>query len=130
MKKQSKTAKIRTLLEKGMTIKQIAARLKVSPSSVYQVRWRDAREEPVEAEPEEAAPAVVVDMVNHPPHYMVGGIETIDFMQAKLSREEFAGYLKGNVIKYLTRASHKGGAEDIAKAAWYAAKLKEVVDGW
>ena len=26
-----------------------------------------------------------VDVVNQPPHYKVGGIETIDYLQAKLS---------------------------------------------
>ena len=32
-----------------------------------------------------------LDMVNSPPHYQTGGIETIDYIQAKLSPEEFAG---------------------------------------
>jgi len=58
----------------------------------------------------------MADNVNHPAHYTVGGIETIDFIKAKLTPEEFIGYLKGNVIKYLSRAPHKGGTEDIEKA--------------
>ena len=60
------------------------------------------------------------DNVNHPAHYKVGGIETIDFIQAKLSPEEFRGYLKGNMLKYLSRASNKGNyEEDMLKARWY-----------
>ncbi len=56
-----------------------------------------------------------VDMVNHPPHYTVGGIETIDFIEAK----QFS-YNLGNVVKYLTRADHKGNhLEDLMKARWY-----------
>ena len=68
----------------------------------------------------------VVDMVNQPPHYKIGGIETIDFIKAKLTPDEFRGYLKGNVFKYLTRAGHKADAsEDIDKMVWYASRLKE-----
>ena len=64
------------------------------------------------------------DPVNHPDHYKVGGIETIDFIQAKLTPEEFKGYLLGNVLKYASRAGHKDNAvQDAGKMAWYANKL-------
>ena len=39
-----------------------------------------------------------LDMVNSPPHYQTGGIETIDYIQAELSPEEFAGYCRGNAL--------------------------------
>jgi hypothetical protein len=55
------------------------------------------------------------DMVNHPPHYKMGGIETIDFIEAK----QF-GYNLGNVVKYISRADLKGSHyEDLLKARWY-----------
>jgi len=55
------------------------------------------------------------DPVNHPEHYKVGGIETIDFIEAKK-----LNYNIGNVVKYLTRADHKGNKlEDLRKAQWY-----------
>jgi hypothetical protein len=55
------------------------------------------------------------DMVNQPPHYKMGGIETIDFIEAK----QF-GYNLGNVVKYISRADHKGSHyEDLLKARWY-----------
>ena len=55
------------------------------------------------------------DPVNNPAHYTVGGIETIDFIEAKK-----LGYNLGNVVKYLTRADHKGNKmEDLRKAQWY-----------
>ena len=58
------------------------------------------------------------DAVNHPPHYKVGGIETIDFIEAKS-----LNYNLGNVVKYITRADHKGNKlEDLAKAQWYLAR--------
>lgn len=59
------------------------------------------------------------DPVNHPVHYATGGIETIDIIRAKLTTDEFVGFCKGNVLKYVTRASLKGGAEDLRKAAKY-----------
>lgn len=73
-------------------------------------------------------PKVEVDMVNSPPHYKVGGIEVIDFIQAKLTTEEFRGYLQGNVLKYSSRVGYKGDAsEDLAKLVWYANKLQETL---
>ena len=55
------------------------------------------------------------DTVNHPAHYTAGGIETIDFIEAK-----GLGYHLGNVVKYITRADHKGDRlENLKKAQWY-----------
>jgi hypothetical protein len=69
------------------------------------------------------------DMVNNPPHYTHGGVETIDYIQAKLTPEEFAGYCKGNALKYISRAGHKNNendeaaTEDAQKAIWYLKRL-------
>ena len=58
---------------------------------------------------------IAPDPVNHPKHYTAGGIETIDFIEAKR-----LGYNLGNVVKYITRAGHKGNQlEDLRKAQWY-----------
>jgi hypothetical protein len=55
------------------------------------------------------------DAVNHPPHYKTGGIEVIDFIEAK-----GFNYRLGNVVKYVSRASHKGNyIQDLEKAKWY-----------
>ncbi len=65
-----------------------------------------------------------VDMVNHPPHYTKGGIECIDAIQSALTPEEYKGYLKAAVIKYLWRLDHKGSArENAEKAIWYLQRL-------
>lgn len=69
-----------------------------------------------------------MDNVNHPSHYTQGGIETIDYLQAKLPIEEFIGYLKGNILKYISRANLKNGTEDYKKAQWYINKLIEVMN--
>lgn len=55
------------------------------------------------------------DQVNHPEHYRVGGIETIDFIEGKN-----LGYNLGNAVKYISRADHKGNRlQDLHKAQWY-----------
>lgn len=67
------------------------------------------------------------DNIN-PEHYKVGGIEAIDIMKAKLSPTQFAGFCKGNVIKYVLRADHKGKVEDLKKARFYLEKLINEVE--
>ena len=64
--------------------------------------------------------------VTNPEHYKSGGIETIDYIQAKTNLMEFEGFCKGNAIKYITREGMKGGNGDIEKAIWYLNKLLEV----
>jgi hypothetical protein len=70
-----------------------------------------------------------VDIVNSPPHYTAGGIETIDFMKAKSTKEEFHGYLRLTVLKYLSRGPYKQDAlEDYKKARWFLNRLIEELD--
>lgn len=60
-------------------------------------------------------------------YYDVGGINTMDYIKSKLSPEEFRGYIKGNVIKYMSRAGYKDPTavvEDMVKARWYLEQLK------
>jgi len=58
------------------------------------------------------------DLVNHPAHYKTGGIETIDFIEAKS-----LNYNLGNAVKYITRADHKGNRlQDLQKAQWYLSR--------
>jgi hypothetical protein len=63
-----------------------------------------------------------VDMVNSPPHYTLGGIETIDFIEAK-----GLNYHLGQVVKYVSRADSKGKRlEDLKKAQWYLNREIEI----
>ena len=68
------------------------------------------------------------DTVNHPEHYTNGDIECIDAIRAALTAEQYAGYLRGNIIKYLWRYDRKGGVEDLRKARTYLEWLIEAVD--
>ena len=54
-----------------------------------------------------------------PSHYQ-GKIETIDYIKDKLTKEEYIGFLKGNVIKYISRAGKKGNTlDDLLKDGTY-----------
>ncbi len=69
--------------------------------------------------------------VNNPEHYSHNrkGVECIEAIEASMSEEEFKGYLKGNVLKYMWRYSYKGKpTEDLKKARWYHDRLMERVE--
>ena len=51
----------------------------------------------------------MVDNINSPSHYTSGNIECIDAMQSCLSKEEFKGFLRGNIFKYIWRSPLKNG---------------------
>jgi DNA-directed RNA polymerase subunit RPC12/RpoP len=60
-------------------------------------------------------------------HYRALAVQPWDAMAAWMTPVEFRGFLRGNAIKYLARAGHKGSAlEDYAKARHYLAKLIEI----
>lgn len=67
------------------------------------------------------------DMVNHPEHYTDGGIETIDFIEAKN-----LPYHLGNAVKYVSRAGKKNPEktiEDLQKAIWYINRYISFLEG-
>ena len=66
-------------------------------------------------EPEVKVVELKEDVINHPSHYTRGKIEVIDFIE-----DQQLPYHLGNVIKYISRAGHKGDKlEDLKKARWY-----------
>lgn len=119
----NKSQKIRVLLAEGVSVADIAKKVKCTEQLVYSVRsqWRKGakkrfsivltkRENEI-VKYDENAP----DVVDHPPHYTVGGIETIDFIEAKK-----LGYHLGNVVKYISRVDQKDDpVENLKKARWY-----------
>jgi len=62
-------------------------------------------------------------------HYKDMPIQPWHVMESVLTREEFIGFLKGNVIKYSLRAGRKEGSDDAGKARHYMQKLSEVTNG-
>jgi len=64
------------------------------------------------------------DVVNSPSHYNQGGIETIDYMKAYSTPEEFQGHLRLTALKYLSRYGKKDDElQELKKAQWYLNKL-------
>jgi len=68
-------------------------------------------------------PVIKGDEVNHPSHYTDGTIECIEAIEAELTPEEYRGYLKGNIAKYIWRERNKGGITSLKKAQWYLDRL-------
>ena len=105
------------------SVYQRKAKLKTAaPKSNWKLASVSTSKKSVFQKPSTLAPNAVASMalyaedkVNHPSHYKVGGIETIDFIEAKE-----LGYLLGNVVKYISRADHKDNKlENLKKAQWY-----------
>jgi hypothetical protein len=59
------------------------------------------------------------DTIAAPEHYRKGKVECIDAIASALTAEEFRGYVKGNMIKYVWREKYKGGDEDLKKIEKY-----------
>jgi len=64
------------------------------------------------------------DNVNHPSHYNSGKFEVIDIIDEFGKEYNGAnGFRFGNIVKYVLRAKHKNGVEDLKKARWYLDRL-------
>lgn len=63
------------------------------------------------------------DNINNPSHYTAGGIETLDYIKAKV--KDYPSYVAGNILKYVSRYEHKNGIEDLKKAQFYLNDLIE-----
>ena len=74
---------------------------------------------------EDYTPKDIQDPVNSPAHYGQGTIEAIEYIEDFLTEEEYIGYLRGNIAKYMHRWRYKNGVEDLKKAQWYLNKLIE-----
>jgi hypothetical protein len=170
----NKSDRIRRLLAKGLSVSEIAKRLKVKPNLVHQVKWADKKKKPsgkarftsprskliqsvfqtvkdiepikkqrlssaesliAELKAVESKPTKLIvrpqhkdaalkmldmreaDLVNKPPHYTDGGVDTLKFIEAK-----DLNYRLGNVVKYISRAGKKVGSDpvqDLEKARFY-----------
>lgn len=66
------------------------------------------------------------EIVRGSSYYEVGGIEVISYIKAKLTPEQYKGYLLGNIMKYSGRCQYKGEYQkDVKKLAEYTRWLEE-----
>lgn len=94
--------------------------------SLQQFKLKDVPvpdERPTENPPMEKE--LVSDLIDSQAHYKNQGIEPIELMRKNFSKEEFAGFLQGNVLKYMLRYKDKNGLEDLKKAMTYLTWLIE-----
>jgi hypothetical protein len=127
-KVSTKTTKVLAYLEKNPNAKpaDVSKKFKMAVGYVYKLRDSIKLDKALtmskpsavfltKSSPKKEKMIMTYDNVNHPPHYKTGGIETIDFIEAKS-----LSYNLGNVVKYITRADYKGNKiEDLKKAQWY-----------
>lgn len=106
---------------KKMKLRQLPPPLPVPESrGAWVHRWIDTNKLDEDLKDKLASQLITMeepasDPVNHPAHYKTGGIETIDFIEAKAFN-----YNMGNAVKYISRAEHKGNKQqDLEKAIWY-----------
>lgn len=113
--------KVISCIEQGMGVADTAKKTGASKGYIYTLRseMNKAKNKAKKPETQTVADGVnkadKADMVNSPVHYRVGGIEVIDFIEAKR-----LSYHLGNVVKYVCRSEHKGEQlQDLKKARWY-----------
>ena len=136
--KVTKTQKILRMLSERpeLSPKEVADKLGVTVNLVHQVRWQQKKQKsenyvnknkPITVEQMRKDVVAIADMVNHPPHDKAGGIETIDFIEAK-----DLNYRLGNVVKYVSRAGRKVDSDpvqDLEKALFYLKREISVRQG-
>lgn len=69
------------------------------------------------------------DVVSKPAHYNNYEMETIEAIKGQSTSDEFSGFLKGNIIKYIARYKFKNGVEDLEKAKFYLSVLIGITQG-
>lgn len=65
------------------------------------------------------------NLIDNQDHYKKAGVEPIELMKQNFTKEEYSGFLQGNIIKYLLRFKRKNGVEDLKKALTYLTWLIE-----
>jgi hypothetical protein len=133
---KSKSAKVRQYFIKNplATPKEVGAKFKCAMPIVYKIR-----KEVMPVVQEENAKDIIHtkpfvpsnkadDLQVGGDHYKNMGVQPWKAMESWMTPEQFAGFLRGNAIKYLARCDAKGGIDDIKKAKHYIEKLIEVRD--
>jgi hypothetical protein len=131
MRRRTKAAKLTKYMQENPNapVAELIEKFKASKQSIYNTRYKIRKQHRQEnpmvltamvtsnTSITDKTEFIMPDPVNHPAHYTDGGIETIDFIEAKR-----LGYHLGNVVKYICRAGKKGtnmGLQDLQKARWY-----------
>jgi hypothetical protein len=144
MKRATKRARVISFIQSnpGVAVKDVAKKFKMAVPTIYNIRKQalpvaidtsnvltQAQANKVYQSIAKNAPTSKANTVQYGgDHYMALGVQPWDAMEAWMSPEAFAGFLRGNAIKYLARTEKKGGVEDLKKARHYLDKLIELVE--
>ena len=125
--KKSKSMKVAEyfLANPSAVPKVVGAKFKVAMPSVYAIRKRVLSGSMLD----KAHPVVGGNVDQQQvggSHYKNMNVQPWVAMESWMTPEQFAGFLRGNAIKYLARCDVKGGLDDIKKARHYIDKLVEV----
>ena len=128
----SKSAKVRAYLlaNPDAVPKEVGQKFKVAMPSVYAIRKRvlsGSAHYCISDLVKPFVPSTKADGLQiGGDHYKNMGVQPWAAMESWMTPEQFAGFLRGNAIKYLARCDVKGGIDDIKKARHYIDKLVEV----
>jgi len=131
---KSKSQKVREYFIKNplASPKEVGVKFKCAMPVVYKIR-----KEVMPVVQEENAKEIVLakpfvpstkadDLQVGGDHYKNMGVQPWKAMESWMTPEQFAGFLRGNAIKYLARCDAKGGLDDVKKARHYIDKLIEI----
>ena len=145
MKQATKRARVITFIQNNpdVPVKDVAKKFRMAVPTIYNIRKQAVLPIVVDetnaltqeqanviyrAMAKKTTDAKANDMQFGGDHYKELNIQHWVAMEAWMSPEAFAGFLRGNVIKYIARVEKKGGLEDLQKARHYIDKLIEVVE--
>ena len=145
MKRATKRAKVITFIQSNpnVPVKDVAKKFGMAVPTIYNIRKQAVLPVVIDetdvltqeqasalyrAMTKKTTDAKADDVQFGGDHYRALGIQPWNAMEAWMSPEAFAGFLRGNVIKYIARTEKKGGVEDLKKARHYLDKLIEVVE--
>jgi hypothetical protein len=144
MKRATKRARVISFIQSnpGVAVKDVAKKFRMAVPTIYNIRKQalsvavDTSDVLTQAQANKVYQSIAKNTPTSKAnnvqyggdHYMALGVQPWDAMEAWMSPEAFAGFLRGNAIKYLARTEKKGGVEDLKKARHYLDKLIELVE--
>jgi Mor family transcriptional regulator len=144
MKRATKRARVISFIQSnpGVAVKDVAKKFRMAVPTIYNIRkqalpvavdtsdvlTQEQANKVYQSIAKNASTSKANDVQYGGDHYMALGVQPWDAMEAWMSPEAFAGFLRGNAIKYLARTEKKGGVEDLKKARHYLDKLIELVE--
>lgn len=92
-------------------------------NNVWGKEWEDYVSK---SEKEDSLSSTMANEEKKTPKHYDNTIQPIEFMYEVMNDDEYMGFCRGNVIKYIGRYPEKGGKLDLEKAKYYLDELLRV----